>query len=88
MRYNTPWPEPVVAALQVLYKVALILVEVMGEWRRMLEDEQSWKGHQPHDAGALTLDLPRVEGYALSILCNNSVQACMLSALARHGFYF
>ncbi len=60
--------------------MSLVLVDVMAEWRQMLDDDRASSSRQPQQSPALGFDLPRVEGYALSVLCSNSVQVHFCAA--------
>lgn len=58
---------------QVLYRTAVILVEVMGEWRGLLVGEGAARALLSERAASPDVDVARVEGFALSILCHPDI---------------
>ena len=64
--------------VQVLWRVAGTLVDLMDEWRALLAGAA---GRTPAEAGSPQgLDIARVEGFAISILCHTDAAVSVLSA--------
>lgn len=64
---------------QVLWRVAGTLVDLMDEWRGLLLGEAASRAQSPEPAGRPDMDIARVEGFAISILCHPDVHVRLVS---------
>lgn len=58
---------------EVLWRVAGTLVDLMDEWRGLLLSDAASRAQAPEAAGPVDMDIARVEGFAISILCHPDV---------------
>lgn len=69
--------------MQVLWRVAGTLVDLMDEWRSLLPGGAASRAPPPETCASAEMDTARVEGFAISILCHTEVH---VRKLLRNGY--